>query len=221
VCVVSLPRGAVGAYGAFGGLLVAILLLQHAAISATLRRAATILPIIIVLVVLLPVFVPGEVAFRVGALSLSRPGIVVALHVACVALLCVTAVVLVITSTRHDVLLLALRGLRVPGMLVDTLGMMLRYVDVVRPELNRLRDARAARTIGVRGPGRLRTTAGVLGASFVRAWDRAGRVADAMAARGYAGHYRMVAQKRIRGRDVLIGSAVVVGLVAVRCAVGG
>jgi cobalt/nickel transport system permease protein len=65
---------------------------------------------------------------------------------------------------------------------------MLRYLHVLRPELHRLWDARAARTIGRRRPP-FRSATNLLGALALRAHGRAERVADAMAARGYAGQW--------------------------------
>jgi cobalt/nickel transport system permease protein len=113
-------------------------------------------------------------------------------------LLCMSAFAAVIASTDDARLLAGLRGLGLPVVFVSVIALVLRYAQVLGPELARLRLARAARTIGAGGPGRLRSGANLLGVLFVRSFDRADRVGQAMAARGWTGQPRVLRPTPIR-----------------------
>ena len=125
-----------------------------------------------------------------GPLAISEQGLWTAQRVATAATLCAAAMALVWASTSESRLLAGLRGLAVPAILVGVMGFMLRYLNVLRPELHRLTDARAVRTVGGHRHGSLRSGANVVGALFLRAHDRAERVADAMVSRGFTGQQR-------------------------------
>lgn len=85
-------------------------------------------------------------------------------------------------------LLATLRRWHVPLVLVAMLGFMYRFLFILWDELDRMRQARAARTsrpVGWRMAWK--TSAMMLGQLLLRAWDRAERVHRAMLARGWDG----------------------------------
>lgn len=214
ICVVSIPPGDYRALAAYGLLLVALLATNVRLAGKFLRRFAPAVPVIMAAAVLLPLFVEGEVQWRLGPLVASRPGVNAGLRLAAVAGLCVAAVALVWASTRQELLLQGLRGVGLPSIFVNVLAFMLRYLEVLRPELHRLTDARTARTISGRRPDRLRHSANLIGVLFLRAHDRAERVADAMVARGYTGTLHTFHRPHFHARDLVVGAAftgVVVG----------
>lgn len=218
IVVVSLPAGAFAQWGAYA-LVVAILVAwNHRLAGKFLRRLAPALPLVLGVCLVVPFLRSGEPLWEWGPLSVSRAGVEQTARVGSAALLCVAGVALVWAGTSQEALLVGLRGVGVPGMFVGVLAFMLRYLEVLRPELHRLTDARAARTIGARGPGRLRSGANVLGALFLRAHDRAERVGDAMAARGYAGRLRPYDHSHLRATDVAVGLAFAALLLALRLA---
>jgi cobalt/nickel transport system permease protein len=111
--------------------------------------------------------------------------------------LSVQAALLLSATTPFPDLLLAMRAFRVPQLLVSVIGLMWRYLFVLADEairLMRARDARSGAEPGHRSGGgvlwRARVTGGMAGSLFVRGFDRADRVYDAMLARGYDGETR-------------------------------
>ena len=84
-------------------------------------------------------------------------------------------------------ILRALRSLRVPAVLVATLQFMYRYLFVLSSELERMVQARSARTF--RRSGRLDwgLLSGLIGVLFLRSFERAERVHAAMLSRGWDG----------------------------------
>lgn len=100
------------------------------------------------------------------------------------------ATLLLAQVTPFRSLLLAMRQLGVPGILVETLRFMYRYLFVLTDELDRMVKARRARTF--RRSGRLDwgLLTGLIGVLFLRSFERGERVHAAMLARGWDGVYR-------------------------------
>lgn len=206
VCVVTVPQRRFVLLGLYAALLGLLVLVNWRVFAKFVRRFAAALPFVIVLTVLLPFFKPGQPVWSYGPLEITRAGIWTAQRVAAAATLCVAGIALVWASTSEGALLYGLRGVGLPDLLVGVLGFMLRYLHVLRPELHRLTDARAARTIGPHGPGPVRSGANVLGTLFLRAHDRADRVADAMAARGFTGVRRPLHGSHWHAEEVVLGA---------------
>lgn len=100
------------------------------------------------------------------------------------------ALLLLANVTPLRRLLVALRRLGIPPVLVATLQFMERYVYVLTDELDRMVQARRARTF--RRAGRLDwgLLTGLIGVLFLRAIERGERVHAAMVARGWDGTIR-------------------------------
>ncbi len=99
--------------------------------------------------------------------------------------LCLFTTVLLSVTTPFTDLLRVLSKLPVPWIFVTTLTLMHRYLFVLADESERMRRARASRTLvrGRRFEWKLLST--VLGQLFVRASERAERIYRAMCARGW------------------------------------
>ena len=99
--------------------------------------------------------------------------------------LCLLATVLLSSTTPLTALLQVLKKLPVPWIFVTTLTLMHRYLYVLADESERMRRARASRTLtrGRRFQWQMLST--VLGQLFVRASERAERIYNAMCARGW------------------------------------
>ena len=90
------------------------------------------------------------------------------------------------TTEPQDVLV-GLRRLRLPDLIVQIMGFMLRYLDVVTAELGRMTTAMRSRGCDPRSPRHWPVLARSLGALFIRSYERGERVHLAMLARGYDG----------------------------------
>jgi cobalt/nickel transport system permease protein len=89
--------------------------------------------------------------------------------------------------TPFPKLLVAMRRLGMPLILVSTLQFMDRYRHVLLDELDRMATARRARSFGRRRTLPWSLLTGMIGILFLRTFERAERIHDAMIARGWQG----------------------------------
>lgn len=114
-------------------------------------------------------------------------------------------------STPANRLLMAASWLRLPRSFIELTLLVYRYIFVLVEEAMAIRDAQRVR-LGYRGWRRSMRSLGVLGGSLIlRAYDRAGRVFEAMSARGYTGTMSLAYTEPFRRRD--LAAAVCLGAV--------
>jgi cobalt/nickel transport system permease protein len=99
--------------------------------------------------------------------------------------ICLLTVILLSNSTPFSQMLAVLRRVHVPPLLITTLALMHRYLFVLVEESERMRRARASRTLRRSRRVRWRVLGSVVGQLFLRASERAERIYDAMCARGW------------------------------------
>ena len=99
--------------------------------------------------------------------------------------LCLLTTLLLSQTTRFTDLLGVLRRLRLPWLFVTTLTLMHRYLFVLAEESDRMRRARASRSVTAGRRFQWQTRSSVAGLLFVRASERAERIYSAMCARGW------------------------------------
>lgn len=95
---------------------------------------------------------------------------------------------LLVHATSFDELIGGLRTLKFPTIAIDLLSFLVRYFSVLGEEWRRMQLARSARTFRRHRQAQFRAAAESLGCLFIRAYERAERVHQAMLARGYRGH---------------------------------
>ena len=140
-----------------------------------------------VLFALLMPFVATGPRVDVGPLRLSEHGLVGGFALLAKGTLGVMASLVLATTTEPRHVVAGLERLRLPGQLVQIMGFMVRYLEVVTGELSRMkvaRESRGFRATSVRAWPVLATTAGAL---FIRSYERGERVHLAMLSRGYTG----------------------------------
>lgn len=95
-------------------------------------------------------------------------------------------------NLTHDEFIEGLGRLRVPSAMVETIGLSLRYLELLKDEAQTMARARAARSGANRAPWiwRMRTHGSFVGNLLLRALARSERVQYAMQARGYRGPLR-------------------------------
>jgi cobalt/nickel transport system permease protein len=153
-----------------------------------LRRTVVEVPFLVFAAVL-PFVAHGPRTELLG-LTVSEPGLVAAGGLAMKGTLGVLAsLTLAATTEPHDVLR-GLETLRLPRQLVQILGFMIRYLDVVGAEMARMRVALASRGFDGRDPRHWPVLARTAGALFIRSYERGERVHLAMLSRGYDGSAR-------------------------------
>jgi cobalt/nickel transport system permease protein len=88
-------------------------------------------------------------------------------------------------TTEPTDLLEGLRRLRLPALVVDIMAFMIRYLDVVTADLQRMLVAMRSRGCDPRSPRHWGALARSLGALFIRSYERGERVHVAMLSRGH------------------------------------
>jgi cobalt/nickel transport system permease protein len=186
--VVATPVHAAWAPAAYAGYLAAVLV---AAAVAGLRPGrlarSLVIEIPFVAFALMLPFVTGGPRVEVLGLAVSQSGLQTAGGLLAKATLAVLAATVLAATTEPRDLLRGLEQLRLPSALVQILGFMIRYADVVSGELHRMRVAREARAFDGRRRGALRVLGAAAAALFIRSYERGERVHLAMLSRGYAG----------------------------------
>jgi len=149
------------------------------------RRMVLEVPIL-VFALALPFVVPGP-GVGLGPITMSEAGLVDAAELVTKATLGVVAGLLLAATTEPRDLLRGLQKLRLPAVMVQIIGFMIRYIEVVSQDMERMRVARESRGFDARGLAHWRVLARSAGALFIRTYERGERVHLAMLARGYDG----------------------------------
>ena len=167
------------------------------------RRLAHLEGFVVLLLVTLPLTMPGTPLAQIGPLTASAEGLARAALLGCKITAAVLAMTLLLAGLDPVRLGGALAALRVPGQLVALFVATARYIDLIGPEATRLREAMRARGFRPRTDRHsLRSHGNLMGMLLVRALDRADRVEDAMRARGFTGHLPLQDAPPLTGRDI-------------------
>ncbi|MCX5200687.1 cobalt ECF transporter T component CbiQ [Streptomyces sp. NBC_00237] len=185
VVVVSTPREAVWAFGAYAVLLAAVAYAAGVPARHVLTRMLVEVPFV-AFAVLMPFVAEGE-RVEVAGVSVSVPGLWGAFNILAKGTLGVAASVLLASTTELRELLYGLQKLRLPSLLVQIATFMIRYGDVIAGELKRMSIARRSRGFEARGVRQWGVLAKTAGALFIRSYERGERVHLAMVSRGYTG----------------------------------
>lgn len=183
IVVVATPREWVWAFTAYAVTVIALLAVARVPPRTVLRRMLIEVPFL-VFAVLMPFIATGP-RVEVLGLSLSVEGLWGAWGLLVKATLAMLAAIVLVSTTEPRRIVLALESLRLPRQLTSIMGFMLRYLDVIVEESERMRTARLARGFEPRGPRSWRVIAMSVGSLFARSHARGERVHLAMLARGY------------------------------------
>ncbi|MGY1857359.1 cobalt ECF transporter T component CbiQ [Modestobacter sp. SYSU DS0290] len=173
------------AYAAFLALLLVVAAVAGVRPGRLLRGLVVEVPFVL-FAVLLPFVARGPRTDVLG-LSLSENGLAAGGSILAKATLSVLAATLLAATTDPRAMLRGLERLRMPSALVQILGFMIRYADVVGGELRRMRVARESRGFRGRHLGALKVLGPAAGSLFIRSYERGERVHLAMLSRGYTG----------------------------------
>ncbi len=155
---------------------------------------------------------PGQPLVSLGPVAITAPGVRTALTLVFRVAASVTAVLLLVLTTRWPVLLRALRSLRVPLVITLVLSMTYRYIFLLARVANSMFLARRSRTIGrTDGRGNRRFLGATTGLLVGKSYHLSNEVYLAMLSRGYRGEPTTLESFRLRRRDVvaLVGAILV------------
>lgn len=166
-------------------LLVAIALWLQLPLKLFFTRALIEVPFVF-FAVLMPLFGQGQTV-HLGPIRLYAAGLIAGASILAKGTLGVLAAVLLSTTTTARDLLRGLSRLKLPVLMVEIASFMLRYVNVVNDEMERMKVARESRGFSATGIQHWRVIANAAGALFIRSYERGERVHLAMVSRGYTG----------------------------------
>ncbi len=192
--VLGTPERAWCAFGFNLGLILLAGLLSRIPLRYLLTRSAAIVPFALLVTL-----------FRV--LPQGKEGLVAGMVVGFRAWLSAMALVLLSATTPFPLLLKGMEKLRMPPALVQILSFMYRYIFVLVDEAMRMERAWESRGAGSRWWASFRAMAGVVGVLFIRSYERAERVYQAMLARGFEGEVRTLNPLKFSARDLAFGTA--------------
>jgi cobalt/nickel transport system permease protein len=183
--VVATPKDWFPAYAGFLAVIAGVVAISRVPPAYLLKRMVVELPFV-AFAVLLPFVAHGPTTEVLG-LELSESGLLSAWGLLAKGTLGVLASLTLAATTEPQDLLAGLERLRLPDLLVQIMGFMVRYLDVVTSEMHRMKIARESRGFTARNPRHWPVLARSAGALFIRSFERGERVHLAMLSRGYTG----------------------------------
>jgi len=200
--VVSTPITYWPAFVIFLALVVSAAIAGKIAIPTLAKRALIEIPFIF-FAVLMPFFGTGE-RFELGPLNLYRDGLLAGLSIVAKGTLGVLSAVILSTTTTAREILRGLERLRLPIIMVQIASFMLRYVNVISDEMERMKIARQSRGFDATGVKHWKVIATSAAALFIRSYERGERVHLAMLSRGFDGELPHTEAKSVGTRAWLI-----------------
>lgn len=121
---------------------------------------------------------------------------------------------LLILVTPISVVMDSFSWFRMPGVIVDTMLLMFRYIGILSEESTRMYRAQASRCGHTKSVGyfkKLTNYGNIAGALLVRAFDRSVKVGNAMMSRGYTGKSNLftIEKKKLPKKDTLVGALII------------
>jgi len=212
ICVTTGAR----AYMSFAGyfaFLVACLAVSHVPVVHVLRRSLVVLPFMAMAALSIPFM--GRGAEGAGATQGGHPGVTVFQGVVFKSYISIFSLVLLSAITPFPGFLTALRKLGTPNIFLSLMSFTYRYLFLLIEEMERMMRARDARCYGGRWLWQTRVMGRMIGTFFIRSYERAERVHQAMASRGFEGRVTSQDAQPMHSKDylfVLASVAILVGL---------
>ena len=180
---------------AFIALVIAATLVAKIPIATLFKRAVIEVPFVL-FAVLMPFFGTGE-KFAIGPLELYRAGLLAGALIVAKGTLGVLCAVLLSTTTTAREILRGLERLRLPIIMVQIASFMLRYINVISDEMQRMKIARESRGFEATGIKHWKILATSAAALFIRSYERGERVHLAMLSRGFDGNLPQSESERV------------------------
>lgn len=204
--VVSTPITHWPAFVIFLALVISSALAGKISIITLSKRALIEVPFIF-FAILMPFFGTGE-RFELGPLNLYRDGLLAGLAIVAKGTLGVLSAVILSTTTTAREILRGLERLRLPTIMVQIASFMLRYVNVISDEMERMGIARESRGFDATGVKHWKVIATSAAALFIRSYERGERVHLAMLSRGFDGELPHTETKSVAASVWLIALSI-------------
>ena len=209
---------------AFVGLAIALILVFISKIpfSFILKQLRWVMLLIFPLFVLISLtYHQGDEIVRFHFLTVTSDGLRWASLISVRALAAVILIFPMIATLRFNTTVKALERLRIPNKLVQMIMFTYRYIFVFVAELQRIWRSLESRGFKAKmNIYTIQTMGKVMGTHFVRSYDRAEHVYNAMSSRGYGDSLRTLDEFEMKTKDVIKASLVVGVAVVLHCFTG-
>ncbi len=172
LAVVLTPPTHFAAFFLYAFLLFSIIFLSDVPLGYVMKRSLIIVPF----------------AGMIGIFNLFFKPPIVFFNILIKSWLSVLALIVLSSTTDFPSLLKALEALKMPKLLTTILSFMYRYIFTLIEQVQKMEQARIARSYGRRGFYQMRAAGNMLGSLFINTYERGERIYQAMLARGYHGH---------------------------------
>jgi cobalt/nickel transport system permease protein len=217
VVVVTTPPRPGWPFILYAAILAFVAALARLSPARVARRMLVAVPFVLMVALFLPFFHrSGQVVFTLGPLQVTQGGLLVLWNAGAKALLGVSSMILLTSTTTFSELVEGFERLRAPMVLVLTVSFMHRYGHLFLEESRRMQRAMASRNFRARWLGNVPTLGHMLGSLFLRSYDRGERVYVAMVSRGYEGTISLDRGEAFRTADAVFLGALLAAVVAVR-----
>lgn len=202
--VLALATGFPGAFAGLAGSLALAILSGPEKPLAFAWRLLSINLFLLFIWLVLPFSMPGERIWSLGPLTLTREGVLLSARLSVQAVGITMAAMAITTTTSVFQLMAAARSMGAPAKLTAMMGLMTRYVTVIKDEFDRLvwamkiRGFKASTSLHC-----LRSFANLAGVLLVRGLDRGERVYAAMLCRGYKGRFYFSLERQVNRTDII------------------
>lgn len=171
----------------FAGMLI---ILARLNLRMLIKRLSVVFTFLILIWIFLPLTYEGTPLYHIGPFVCSREGVMLSARISLKSIAILMVFTALVTTMNISTFGQTLGNIGISDTIVQLVLMTYRYIFVFQEEYQRLR--RAARVRGFQ-PGTslhsYRTYAYLIGMLFVRAWNRAERVQQAMKCRGFHGRF--------------------------------
>jgi cobalt/nickel transport system permease protein len=197
-----------------------VLLISRLPLGFVVKRLLVVVPFVLTLCLLI-LFTneEGEEIARFAFLSVTSEGLDRSVLIAARAMAAVILVICMLGTMKFETTLKALEHLKVPNKITQLLMFTYRYVFVFIDEFSGMLRSLTSRGFEKRTNLHTITTLSKLIAMlFVRSYERAERVYEAMASRGYEGTMETMTEFKILKRDIIkAGFFVAIGITIIVC----
>ena len=173
------------AFIAFFTLIIYTAVMSKIPILLLFKRALIEIPFVF-FAILMPFFGEGE-KFSIFGVMVYRDGLLAGTSIVVKGTLGVLAAVILSTTTTAREILRGLEKLKLPMIMVQIASFMLRYINVISDEMERMKVARESRGFIATGIKHWKVLATAAAALFIRSYERGERVHLAMLSRGFDG----------------------------------
>lgn len=191
IVVILTPIQRYPAFIGFGLIVLALIIAAKLPLLTVLKRTTIEIPFLL-FAILMPFVSPDREA-----------GIIAAASIICKATIGTLLAIILSSSTPAREILRGFEILKMPNLLVQIATFMLRYLNVINDEMERMSVARASRGFEPRGIKDWKFLASAAGALFIRSYERGERVHLSMISRGYEGKLPAIENPKVKTNEKL------------------